>query len=80
MIAWNIHLVIQSVSLESFEYAHKEVFFSCATENKVDAYIENVSGNMQRTSLVFYITFYFRCYKYIVVLVYYIYYVDNTII
>ena len=28
--------------------------FSCAIENKVDAYDENVSENMQRTSLVFY--------------------------
>ena len=29
--------------------------FSCAIENKVDANGENVSGNMQRTSFVFYI-------------------------
>ena len=29
--------------------------FLCAIENKVDAYGENVSGNMQRTSFVFYI-------------------------
>ena len=29
--------------------------FSCAIENKVDAYGENVWGNMQRASFVFYI-------------------------
>ena len=33
-------------------HAQRNVF-SCAIENKVDAYGENVLGNMQRTGFVF---------------------------
>ena len=70
MIALNINLAIELVSLESSECTHKEVFFRMQLEDvcvrrkcfkKINVSAENASRNIQKTSFVFYLTYYFRC-------------------